>query len=192
MPDAMRLFVAVDIPEDVREAVAALVGKLRHACGSARWVHVEGLHITLKFIGWTSPEDAEKIKSALAAVPFPAPIGMKFRGLGFFPNERRPRVLWAGIEAPPELAALAVAVESALLPLGIPREDRSFSPHLTLARFDSPSGLRRLHAAIESAGDIEFGSCIATEFYLYQSVLKRGGAEYTRVATFPSAGSVPL
>ncbi len=188
----MRLFVAVDIPEDVREAVAALVGKLRHACGSARWVRVEGLHITLKFIGWTSPEDAEKIKTALASVPFPVPIAMKFRGLGFFPNEHRPRVLWAGIEAAPDLAALAEAVESALLPLGVPREERAFAPHLTLARFDSPTGLRELQSAIESAGDLEFGSCTAEEFYLYQSVLKRGGAAYTRVATFPSSGSVLL
>lgn len=187
----MRLFVAVDIPEDVRGAARALVERLRPTCRSARWARVEGLHVTLKFIGETSPETAEKIKSVLPTIPRPAPFLMNFRGLGFFPNERRPRVLWAGIKAGPELAALAAAVENALSPLGIPREERAFSPHLTLARFNSPDGLPKLRAAIESAESLEFGSDTAREFHLYQSVLKRGGAEYTRVATFSIAGSEP-
>jgi RNA 2',3'-cyclic 3'-phosphodiesterase len=187
----VRLFVAVDIPEDVRGAVRALVARLRDTCRSARWARIEGLHVTLKFIGETSPEQAEKIKSMLAAVPLPAPILMNFRGLGFFPNERRPRVLWSGIEGGPGLAALAGAIETALIPLGIPREERAFSPHLTLARFDSPGGLHKLRAAIESTGPLEFGGTMAKEFHLYQSVLKRGGAEYTRVATFSLAESKP-
>jgi 2'-5' RNA ligase len=187
----MRLFVAVDIPEDVRSAVRALVERLRTICRSARWARIEGLHVTLKFIGETSPEQAEKVKSALATVPPPAPILLNFRSLGFFPNERRPRVLWAGIEGGPELAALAAAVETALTRLEIPREERKFSPHLTLARFDSPAGLDKLRAAIESAGPLEFGGATVKEFHLYQSVLKRGGAEYTRVATFSFAESNP-
>ena len=187
----MRFFVAVDIPEDVRGAVLALVERLRPSCRSARWARIEGLHVTLKFIGEASPEQAGKIKSALATVSPPAPIQMIFRGLGFFPNERRPRVLWAGIESGPELAALAAAVETALAPLGIKREERAFSPHLTLARFDSSGGLDKLRAAIESAGPREFGSATAKEFHLYQSILKRGGAEYTRVATFSFGESGP-
>jgi len=180
----MRLFVALDIPEDVRAAIGALVAKLQDACRDARWVRVEGAHITLKFIGEVAFEKAEEIKSALATVPFPAPIAMSFRGVGFFPNERRPRVLWAGIEAGAELSALAAAVEMALEPLGIVRERRAFSPHITLARFESMNGIERLHAAIANAGSLEFGSAIAHEFHLYQSVLKRGGAEYTRLATY--------
>ncbi len=107
-----------------------------------------------------------------------------FRGLGFFPNERHARVLWAGIEAGPELRALAEAVETSLEPLGIAREQREFSPHLTLARFESPNKLAGLRAAIAAAGPLEFGQTIVNEFHLYQSVLKRGGAEYTRLATF--------
>ena len=107
----MRLFVAMDIPEDVRAAIGALAAKLRPACRNARWVRIEGLHVTLKFIGETSSEKAAEIKTALASIPSRAPIPMNFRGLGFFPNDRRPRVLWAGIEAGPELAALAAAVD---------------------------------------------------------------------------------
>ena len=151
-------------------------------------MRIEGAHITLKFIGEVPAEKAEDIKAALAAVHFTSPIKISFHGLGFFPSERRPRVFWAGMEASDELGALAAAVETGLEPLGIAREQRAFLPHLTLARFDSPSDLQRLHAAIAAAGPLEFGGTLAKEFHLYQSVLKRGGAEYTRLATFHSSG----
>jgi 2'-5' RNA ligase len=183
----MRLFVAMGIPEGVRSSLAGLSAKLRATCRDARWPQIEGLHVTLKFIGETPAEKLEAIKIALASIPSHAPISIKFCGLGFFPNERRPRVLWAGVEAGPELTELAAAVETALEPLGIAREERVFSPHLTLARFAGPRGLEALHAAIEKAAPFEFGSATAKEFHLYQSVLKPGGAEYTRLATFPFA-----
>jgi RNA 2',3'-cyclic 3'-phosphodiesterase len=173
----------------VRVAIGALIMKLRAVCRSARWVRIEGAHITLKFIGEVPVEKTADIKTALSSVPFSTPIQMSFRGLGFFPNERRPRVLWAGIEANADLGALAAAVETALEPLGIVREQRAFSPHLTLARFESPRGLDGLNAAIAETGPIEFGRTIANEFHLYESVLKRAGAEYTRLATYIRAGS---
>jgi RNA 2',3'-cyclic 3'-phosphodiesterase len=185
----MRLFVALAIPDDVRSAILAIVAKLRPACRNARWGRIEGLHVTLKFIGETSAEKTEMIKTALASISPRTPIPMNFRGLGFFPNERRPRVLWAGIEAGTDLAALAAAVETSLGALAIPREERAFSPHLTLARFDTPRGLDALHNTIEKTGPLEFGATTAKEFYLYQSVLKPGGAEYTRLATFSFAGT---
>ena len=184
----MRLFVALDIPENVCSALAALVNRLRAACPEARWVRMEGVHVTLKFIGEVPTEKLDVIKAAFATVPGRAPISLNFEGLGFFPSERRPRVLWAGISCGPELAALAEAVEMALAPAGIPREDRAFSPHLTLARFATPAGLAALHAAIEKAGPLDFGATAAKEFHLYQSVLKRGGAEYTRLATYSFTG----
>jgi RNA 2',3'-cyclic 3'-phosphodiesterase len=183
----MRLFVALDIPEDVRAAIASRASKLKSVCRSARWVRIEGAHVTLKFIGEAPVEKLEAIKAALRAVAFPASFKIRFRGVGFFPGERRPRVLWAGIEAGTELPALASAVETSLEPLGIAREQREFSPHLTLARFDSPDKLAGLRAAIAAAGRLDFGEAIAKEFHLYQSVLKRGGAEYTRLASFQSA-----
>jgi RNA 2',3'-cyclic 3'-phosphodiesterase len=179
----VRLFVALDIPVPVRAAIEALVAKLRPACPGARWVRLEGSHITLKFIGEVSAEKVEPIRSALAPIRSAAPIEMVFHGLGFFPHQGRPRVFWAGIEAGDVLGDLASAVEAALEPLGIPPERRAFSPHLTLARFESPRGLDGLREAIAAAGGLEFGRATATEFHLYQSVLKRGGAEYTRLAT---------
>ena len=187
----MRLFVAIDIPHEVRSSISATVAKLRPAAPQARWVRIEGLHVTLKFIGEIPAEKVGEIRSALSSVPARAPINVRFRTLGFFPHARRPRVFWAGVEAGAELAILAADVDTALQPLGIAREERAFSPHLTLARFDPPIAQNSLHAAIEKSGSFEFGATTAAEFLLYQSVLKRGGAEYTRLATFPLRGSRP-
>ncbi|HLJ23559.1 MAG TPA: RNA 2',3'-cyclic phosphodiesterase [Candidatus Acidoferrales bacterium] len=187
----MRLFVALDIPEDVRKSLAALVARLRVVCPEARWVRMEGVHVTLKFIGETAADRLSAIGAALASLPPRAPIPIKFHGTGFFPNARRPRVLWTGVESGPELAALADDVESVLAALGIPREERAFSPHLTLARLDDPRGLDALRAAIEQAGPMKFGSATAQNFHLYQSILKRGGAEYTRLATYSFTGRKP-
>jgi len=205
----VRVFVALDIPEEVRAAIGAFIERLRPACQStlagskrsphpAQWARIDGIHVTLKFIGEVQPEKIEPIKASLSQIRFPnfpsKAIELKFRNVGFFPNERRPSVLWAGIEAGAELGALAAAVEASLEPLGIAKEQRIFSPHLTLARFETErkksarSSLNRLREAISKAGPLEFGSSIASEFHLYQSILKRGGAEYTRLATFRFAG----
>ena len=187
----MRLFVAIDIPEDVRSAIAEIVPKLRPACRNARWVRIENLHVTLKFIGETSPEICETIQAALASIPPRPPIPITFRGLGFFPDERRPQVLWAGVKGGTELTTLAGEINAALAAVGIARDEREFSPHLTLARLETPRVLEAFHDAVKSAGRLSFGRTTVEEFHLYQSVLKPGGAEYTRLATFPLAGSKP-
>jgi 2'-5' RNA ligase len=184
----MRVFVAMDIPEDVRRALEEFAGPLaRLRCGGARWVRLEGAHVTLKFIGEVSAEKAERIRVALAEVRDAGPVELRFRGTGFFPHARRPRVFWAGIEASPNLAALAAEIETRLETLGIPREQRAFHPHLTLARFKSEGGLEELCEAIARRGDVDFGATEAREFHLYESKLQRGGAVYTRLATFPLA-----
>ncbi len=189
----MRLFVALDIPQEVRDSLAALRARLEPLGRAARWVRIEGAHITLKFIGEVSDERAAEIRATLAGIltdiprfapPFTT-IRLRFAGLGFFPNERRPRVLWAGIEAGPELAQLAAAMEGALVPLGIPNEACEFRPHLTLARFESSAGLQPLRAAAAQLATAEFGSAAIDAFHLYRSILKRSGAEYTRLATYP-------
>lgn len=180
----MRLFVAMDIPEAVRDSLTRLRLQLEKACRGARWVRLEGVHVTLKFLGEVSDGRMEEVGAALRQVAAPGPIEMRFLGLGFFPNDRRPRVFWAGIEAGEALARLAAAVEAQLAPLGFPPETREFHPHLTLARFDSLEGVDRLRAAVAEFSATEFGRTTVEEFYLYRSVLKRGGAEYTRLAAY--------
>ena len=183
--NGVRLFVALDVPEAVRAALAELSDRLKKTCQSARWVRLEGVHITLKFIGEVPSDQAQTIRQALGELPGFAPIQVRFAGLGFFPSARRPRVFWAGVEGGPQLTELAAAIEAKLLPFGIPAEKRAFHPHLTLARFESPRGTQALAAAVEAFWATEFGSETFNEFYLYQSVLKRSGAEYTRLVTYP-------
>ena len=181
----MRVFVAMDVPEETRQALAELIAGLGKIHTGARWVRTEGIHVTLKFIGEAAPEKVEAIETSLCGIHSSSPVDLAFRRIGFFPSQRHPRVFWAGIEASPNLAELAASIESRLEPLGIPRENRPFHPHLTLARFQSEDGLAKLHESLARLGALDFGATRASEFYLYQSVLKRGGAEYTRLAKFP-------
>ena len=181
----MRLFVALDVPEAVRASLVDLSVQLKTICPKVRWVRLEGVHITLKFIGEVKPDKLDKLCQALGDLPSFAPLKVRFTGLGFFPSARRPRVFWAGVEAEPYLAELVAAIERKLEPLGIAPENRAFHPHLTLARFESPELARGLSAAVEALGTPDFGSETLREFYLYQSVLKPSGAEYTRLVTYP-------
>ena len=184
----MRVFVALDIPAEVRRAIGEMIARLRDVARGARWVRAEGVHVTLKFIGEIPAERVAAVEQALRdvrSVGIAAPVEAKFRGAGFFPNERHPRVFWAGVEASPNLAELARAVDARLTPLGIAAETREFRPHLTLARFKSEDGLPRLREEIKKLEPFDFGSMRASEFHLFQSQLGAGGAKYTKLASFP-------
>ena len=181
----MRLFVALDIPDEVRRAIGEMIAGLRNVARGARWVRAEGVHVTLKFIGAMPAERVSVIEGALRGARAAGRVEAKFRGAGFFPNEHHPRVFWAGVEASPNLAELAGDVDRRLSALGIAAESREFRPHLTLARFKSEDGLARLRDEFKKLEPFDFGSMRATEFYLFQSQLGPGGAKYTKLATFP-------
>lgn len=180
----MRLFVAMDIPEETRRAIRELISRLQPVARGAKWVRPEGIHITLKFIGWTEDDNLAQIKEHLSRVPHRAAIPVAFRNFGFFPNERRPRVFFVGIDAGAELARLAADIESQLAPLKIPKEERAFTPHLTLARFKTNEGVPQMQKMLTSMPMRDFGAMHATEFHLYQSMLKSNGAIYTKLASY--------
>jgi 2'-5' RNA ligase len=180
----VRLFIALDFPDAVRESLRELIARLKTESSSARWVLPEGMHITLKFIGETDSERMNSLRAALAAIRSAQPVVMHFRGLGFFPHERQPRVLWCGVEASPNLAELAADVERALEPLGFPPETREFVPHLTLARFPSSQGIREIVRAADELKSYDFGSACESEFHVIESLRKPSGAEYNRLASF--------
>jgi RNA 2',3'-cyclic 3'-phosphodiesterase len=185
----MRLFVALEIPAAVRDNLAAQMKELRDLSAQVadkrpRWVRPENLHVTLKFIGELSPAKLEGIRGALTAIHSGAPVHLQFRGLRFFPNEQYPRVLWAGVNASANLPSFAADIDSALETLGVAREKRAFTPHLTLARFEPPGLHEKLRAMVRQNGEREFGSFEAREFHLIESKLKPAGAEYTSLASF--------
>lgn len=180
----MRLFVALDLREDVRAAMRELIASLKPKARNARWVRPEGMHVTLKFIGHTDASNLAPIRDALADIHSSRPVDIHFRGVGFFPNDKRPRVIWCGIEASPNLAQLASRIEQVLEPLGIEREARDFAAHLTLARFNPPGRADELVSATQELKSRDFGSARETEFHLFESITKPSGAEYKKLASF--------
>jgi RNA 2',3'-cyclic 3'-phosphodiesterase len=180
----VRLFVALNLTEEIREALQGLVATLKPLGKSARWSRPEGMHVTLKFIGHVDAGKLDAIRAALAAVRSNAPVEMDVRGVGFFPDGRRPRVLWCGIEASANLAQLAADIESTLEPLGIPREEGKFTPHLTLARLKDSHGAGKLARAAEELKSRDFGSARDTQFHLFESFTKPSGAEYKKIESY--------
>jgi 2'-5' RNA ligase len=192
----MRLFVALDIDDAIRGRIARFLDGVRGFSPDARWARPESLHVTLKFIGERPEEDVGKIKQALEGMAAPA-CEMSFRGYGFFPSTRAPRVFWIGIEAGPTLASLAAMVNARLASLDIPKEEHAFTPHLTLARGGRGSGaprkqqadrpnrsFQRLQEKLTALPTPEFGTMTAREFFLYQSRLSPTGSTYTKLAGF--------
>lgn len=190
----MRLFLALDIDDPIRERITRFVDGVRNFSPDARWVKAESLHVTLKFIG-EQPDDAvEKIKQALKDVSAVA-TEIQFRGYGFFPTPKSARVFWIGMESGPQLAQFAAAIDERMAKLGIKKEDRAFSPHLTLARAPGGSGSPRwrkrdgpnrcfsyLQEKLSALPLPEFGTMTPREFALYQSQLSPKGSKYTKLA----------
>ncbi|MBZ5721635.1 MAG: RNA 2',3'-cyclic phosphodiesterase [Acidobacteriia bacterium] len=192
----MRIFIALDIDDSIRERIRRFVDGVSGFALDTRWVRPESLHMTLKFIGEKPAEAVEEIKRALATIRGEA-MEIAIRGFGFFPSAKAPRVFWIGIESGPQLAALAEAVDDVTSRLGIAKEDHPFSPHLTLARGGGGSGaprrqdgdgpnrrFQRLQEKLAAMATPEFGTMTAREFFLYQSQLGRGGSRYTKLAAF--------
>jgi RNA 2',3'-cyclic 3'-phosphodiesterase len=186
----VRLFVALEIPAAVRDNLAALLKDLRGLSMQlgdtrVRWLRRENLHVTLKFIGEAADTRLAGIRDSLAKIRSDAPVDLQFRGLGFFPNEKHPRVLWVGLNASANLPLLAGDIDRALEPQGVAREKRAFAPHVTLARFEAPILHEKLGAAIQKNYQQGFGSFQAREFHLIESKLRPSGAEYTTLTSFP-------
>lgn len=187
---SVRLFVALEIPSAVRQNLATLLSSFRAITKEPRWVRAENLHVTLKFLGEIAEGNVDAVRGALTEIRSDKLVALEFRGLGFFPNEKHPRIFWAGMEASPNLKTLAGNVEEAVEKFGIPREKREFSPHLTLARFERPRLPEALRKLIADNQQCEFGSLRTNEFHLIHSRLKPTGAQYTTLATFQFAPNV--
>ena len=192
----MRLFVALDIDEEIRNRIQEFTEQIRGLAPYTRWLAPGSLHITLKFIGEQPEAFVQQIESALKSVTV-APFRVEFCGAGFFPTSKAARVFWIGIEAEPGLVELASKTEDSLATLAIPKEQRAFSPHLTLARASNASGApgwckgdkpnpqfagAQEHLAKSPARS--FGTMTAREFFLYRSKLSNKGSTYTKIARF--------
>ncbi|MGH2755503.1 MAG: RNA 2',3'-cyclic phosphodiesterase [Actinomycetota bacterium] len=186
MTDRLRLFVAFDVPEERRRQVQAAVEPLRTLLPAARWTRVEDQHVTLKFIGWAESSGLDAIVDACRRVAGDhEPAEMSLAGVGAFPSRKRVRVLWAGIDDPTGLGeGLAVGLADALESLGIEREERRFTPHLTLARLKTPRRVDEGALAVD-LGPLE--PFRVDHIVVYRSHLSPKGARYEAIERCPLA-----
>lgn len=174
-----RLFVAIDLPESIRQQLAAL------CCGlpGARWVSPDQMHLTLRFIGEVDGRQLRLIREALADLPG-APFFLRLENIGFFPPRGNPRVVWVGIHKNEQLIHLRNRIESALVRTGLEPEGRKFSPHITLARLRNTPG-SRIGAYLAHNSFFATEEFPVNEFLLYSSVLNSKGAKHYIEDAYP-------
>jgi RNA 2',3'-cyclic 3'-phosphodiesterase len=180
----IRAFIAVDLDDPVIEKVCNVIEILNSRISEIRWLRKENLHLTLRFLGNIAESQVEPIAAALRhTLRLFSPCTISAKGLGVFPDFRRPKILWVGLTGG-QLAQLAAMIESALVPLGFIAENRAFTPHLTIGRWrDGRRPAKNLRQEIASWNDFEFGACAVRQIVLFQSVLKPEGASYSELKT---------
>jgi 2'-5' RNA ligase len=174
----MRLFIAIELPDDLR----MLLEGMRTDIPGSRWVPLEQIHLTLAFLGQVDDATLGLLTAALATIEAPG-FNLCFSGTGCFPDRRRPRVLWVGLEPESLLNSLASLVREAVLACNISLEERPFSPHITLARLKFPSP-REVGAFLDQPRKRELPPVSVRKFTLFQSLLTSRGAVHTPVQTF--------
>jgi 2'-5' RNA ligase len=183
----IRAFIAIEIPVSIQEAIIKQTFRLRQTLGDdlIRWVPAQNMHLTLKFLGDVAASHIDFLKQSVAQIASTsASFDLQIRGFGSFPNSKLPRILWAGIYAPAPLNDLQGSVESASIKLGYKKEDRAFSPHLTLGRVRqnlSSAQLQQIRNAVEQFQLGNIGSARVDSLHLFKSDLAPAGATYTKL-----------
>lgn len=183
----IRAFIAIEIPPQMRDELYQQTARLRERIGGdiVRWAPVESLHITLKFLGDIPEAHLNFIKQSLIqTADSSASFEFSINRFGSFPDLNRPRVLWAGIDAPAGMASLQQMIEEAMARLGYEKEKRGFSPHLTLGRVRpnaSPAEIKIVRSAIENVRVGKISKAGVDSVHLYKSDLQPGGSVYTKI-----------
>ncbi len=182
-----RAFIPVELPDDIRNRLGQVAKHLKEQLEEIpiRWVPPDNIHLTLKFLGEVSDSNFEMLTKIIAAeTAGHRPFEMSIGGVGAYPNTRRPRVIWVGVEAPPEMFSLQRGIDGETARLGYASEKRKFSPHLTLGRVGRNASSRAVReiSQILSKSEVGFlGVARVEQVHLYRSELKPGGAIYTRL-----------
>lgn len=183
MPETFRAFIAYDLPESVRSSLAAVQQALKLYGFRVRWVRPANIHLTLKFLGSTAEADTSKIAGAMSqAVKDCESISLVAKGIGVFPDSRRPRVIWAGLAGQlVHLQKLQHTLDDYLAELGFAKETRAFKAHLTLGRVKGKIASARIKTAIEKLDGFASESFEVNQIILFKSELRPSGAVYSKV-----------
>ena len=182
-PDRLRLFIAITLPEPVRETISRLIQELAERLEGVRWAAAANIHLTLKFLGEIPAGRIGGVSSALDEIAIGAePLTLRFEGVGAFPSPRRPGVIWVGIESGPRLRLLHDALDRRMAEFGVARETRPFRPHVTLGRVDRDSGPGEFREFEKQARSLRLDTEIEiSQIDLMESRLRADGPEYRRV-----------
>jgi 2'-5' RNA ligase len=187
----LRVFIAIELPQTTQDAIEKQTARLRLAVGNdiIRWVPTPNMHLTLKFIGDIAASHVEFLKQLLIQEAATHPqFDMQIGGLGSFPSSRMPRILWVGLHAPASLEALYKGIEAGTSRLGYKKEERAFSPHLTLGRARqnvNPAELTKVRAALDTIQLGNIGTARVDSVHLFKSELQSGGSVYTKLFSAP-------
>ena len=190
----IRAFIAIELPPDVRESLAQVGKQLQSQLEGrlVRWVPPENIHLTLKFLGDVSVKNLDVLQELITGEAAQhKPMEFSVGRLGAFPKLRRPRVIWAGVEAPGELLAFQRSIEARVTHIGYPPDERPFSPHLTLGRVNrsaSPEDIRRIGDVLNGMSVGFLGAVRVQEVHLFKSDLRPTGAVYSKIFSAPLAG----
>jgi 2'-5' RNA ligase len=186
-----RAFIAIDLPIQIQDSIERQTAPLRQILGDdlVRWVAPANMHLTLKFLGDVAAPHVDFIKQSLTQIAdSQPPFDLQVGGIGSFPTLKRPRVLWVGIHAPAALASLQRNIEAGVVRLGYEKEERPFSPHLTLGRVrqtvDSKS-LQKISEAMAKTQLGNIGTARVDSVHLYKSDLHSNGSIYTKLFSAP-------
>jgi len=183
----LRAFIAIELPGGLQKAISQVIERLQATASkpAVRWVSASNIHLTLKFLGDSAPTSLGVIEEALKTeVGLHSGFRMEAGGLGAFPNTKRPRVIWLGVDAPPELTSLQRGIDTATAKLGYASEARPFSPHLTLGRVRENTSSSELSALAAQLKEVRFhspGSFEVDAVHIFKSDLLPGGSVYTRL-----------
>jgi len=190
-PEGMtRTFIAVEISEAVKSELSSLISSLKDVRADVKWVKLENLHLTLKFLGQTTGDQVALVKESLQEiVSKERPFLIHFSGLGGFPSLKRPRVLWVGIDEGAEfLKELSERVESTVAAIGFLRENRPFSAHLTLGRVRPTKNLQGLISKVKETRFCSAEKIEVNSLSFYKSVLTPAGSIYELIQKSPFLG----
>jgi RNA 2',3'-cyclic 3'-phosphodiesterase len=187
----LRVFIAIELSEQVCDAIQKQTTRLRQLLGNdlIRWVPTQNMHLTLKFLGDTATSHLDFIKQLLTReANSHQQFTLQLSGLGAFPNSRRPRLLWIGFHAPADLASLQKSIESGTTRLGYEQEERAFSPHLSIGRVRqnlSPPEMQKIRTALDTIQLGNIGLARVDFIHLYKSDLQPSGSIYTKLFSAP-------
>lgn len=187
----MRCFVAVELPEELKRKTGGIIDQIGTSSDDIRWVPLENIHLTLKFLGEIKDNIIAGIERKLEDIcRIHKPFHISVKGTGAFPTRKNPNILWVGIEKSEELHRLHTDIDNSMSELGFEKENRKHSPHLTIGRVKHRGNMLPVMKSLHEFRDTFFGVVDVNEVHLMKSTLKSSGAEYSKITSFRLGGKI--